>query len=451
MWVGRSRSGGPVVVFASRKPATRPRWNEYENYRIWLAARGGDATIAMPAVQGMGGPAEVFFLDRRDRLWHGTDRGEWGGGLEVVELKSGEVRQLPRARWGGYGVYGLAESSDGSVLAFGGTTHMGLYEAFVANVEPERVSRLYQYTGMAPFNEVRQKRWAAAAEPHLPITHILEHGDGFWVLSLDNLIEASPRFKRFRRIHDFSVRYTPGRPDAVGSYPAIVAAMRDGERLLLATRNDGFLEYADGRELAHLTPDQTSGEPSVAVPTPTGLLFLHRLGGSLLTRDGHWKDVELQFTGPEEDPLSEPDVPISDPELIAARSALKTWIHRRRTEPRHPDALAHIEWDARSDLVATEHGLCLRVKGADACTPFALPGVDADVLALARDDKGRLWLAGDGVWLVDKIGRAIALHPKLPFMTDTVVRDIVAVDGMIALSLGDRGVAVIETASVGAD
>lgn len=449
MWVGRSKAGDPVVVFASRKLGTGPRWRAYENYRIWLGTRSGEAPIVLPSEERIGGPAETFFLDSRDRLWRGTDRGEWGGDLEVVDLKSGEAQS---AKWDGSNVYGFSESSHGRVFAFGGMTHMGYLRSFVANVEPDHASRLYEYEGIGPFAAAQRKRWLAAPEPHLPITHVLERDDGtFWLLSFHYLIEANARFKRFRRVHDFSLRYTPGRPDAVGSYPAVASAMLDGGRLLLATRNDGLVEYAGGRAIAHAVPDQAADDTAVCVPTPVGLLFLRRSGGSLLTRDGHWKEFELELAQEGEKLLVEPDVPITDSDILAARSAYEAWVGRTRSEPRYPGR-ARIQWDERTDLLTSEQGLCLQPRGRGSCSPFTLPGVDLAVTAFARDEAGRLWLAGEGLWVVGKGGsRAVAVHPKLGFMTDSVVRHILAIDGKLVLSLGDRGVAVVDATTLGID
>ena len=70
------------------------------------------------------------------------------------------------------------------------------------------------------------------------------------------------------------------------------------------------------------------------------------------------------------------------------------------------------------------------------------------MLTLALDDAGRLWLAGEGLWVIEKGGRAVAVHPKLPFMVDTTIRDAQAVDGKLVLSLGDRGVAVVDVGTV---
>jgi hypothetical protein len=237
---------------------------------------------------------------------------------------------------------------------------------------------------------------------------VLERDDGtFWLLSFHYLIEANPRFRRFRRIHDFSLRYTPGRPDAVGSYPAVASAMLDGDRLLLATRNDGLVEYADGRAMAHAVPDQVADDVALCVPTPVGLLFLRPFGGSLLTRDGHWKEVELELAQEGEKSLVEPDVPITDSDVLAARSAYEAWLRRIPSEPRYPGR--------------------------------------------ARDEAGRLWLGGEGLWVVGKGGRAVAVHPKLGFMTDSVVHHILAIDGKLVLSLGDRGAAVVDATTLGID
>jgi hypothetical protein len=48
-------------------------------------------------------------------------------------------------------------------------------------------------------------------------------------------------------------------------------------------------------------------------------------------------------------------------------------------------------------------------------------------------------------------GPAVAIHAQLPFLTDTVIREILLVDGKLVLSLGDRGAAVIDARTVATD
>jgi hypothetical protein len=453
LYVARSRSGEPVVVYGRPEPAQPLFSEQYEDYRIWLGPTGRDVPLAMPAIQPRGRPANAFLLDSAYRLWLGVDRGEWGGALEVVDLKTGAVRILPKDDWGGDGVYGIVESSPGVVLAFGGTSHLGYLESFVAKAAPDPVSRLYRYGGMPPIlNGAKRRRWMEAPEPRAPLTHVLRRADGtFWALSYGRLIETDARFRTFRRIHDFSLHYTPGRPDAVGSYPAVVSAMLDGARLLLATRNDGLIEYSDGRAIAHALPDQIAAETDACVPTPAGMLFLTHFGGSLRTNVGDWKDVAFQFTGQDDKPLSEPEELAGDPDIQVVRNAVEAWISRRRSERSDPGMYARTEWDERTDLVATEHGLCLQAHGSGACPEFTIPGVDDVVTSFARDSTGRLWLAGRGLWIMNAGGPAVAIHAQLPFLTDTVIREILLVDGKLVLSLGDRGAAVIDARTVATD
>jgi len=157
----------------------------------------------------------------------------------------------------------------------------------------------------------------------------------------------------------------------------------------------------------------------------------------------------MQLAQEGDKPLIEPEVPITDLDILSARSAYEASVRRRRLEPAHPGARARVEWDERTNLFATDKGMCMQPRGGGTCSPFTLPGVDQAVLAFARDDRGRLWLAGEGLWVVEKGGRAIAVHPKLPFMTDSVIRDVQIVEGKLVLSLGDRGVAVVDAGTVG--
>jgi hypothetical protein len=444
MWVGRSHTGEAVVVFADRRAETSPGWSRFENYRIWLGSRPSAAPIPLPSATSFGGPSDAFLLDRHDRLWHGTDHGEWGGILEVVDLGNGEVQAVPRGEWGGLNVYGFAESSSGQVLGFGGVMHMGFLRTFVAKLEPQSASSLYRYEGMAPFDKAHRQRWLAAPEPHLPITHVLEHANGtFLVLAFNQLIEANSTFNTFRRVHGFALRYSRGRPDAVGSYPAVASAILDGERLLLATQRDGFVEYANGQVSWHALPNQAVGEPVWCLPSPAGVVFVGHEQSSLLTRDGHWKAVPLELANLQDGPSLEPDPAIKDPDVLAARSAFEA---RLRSPDYAPGSPPRLRLDSRTDLLAAEQGLCLQRRGEGACLPFNMPGVGR-VFALARDGDGRIWLAGEGLWFIDNAGRAIPVHPRLPFMIDATVHDIAVADSSLALLLGARGVAIVDIAS----
>jgi hypothetical protein len=76
------------------------------------------------------------------------------------------------------------------------------------------------------------------------------------------------------------------------------------------------------------------------------------------------------------------------------------------------------------------------------------PGVDETVTAFARDGAGRLWLGGKGLWVMGTKNRAVAVHPQLPFMVDAVARNLAFVDGKLVLSLGDRGAAIVDPATL---
>lgn len=444
LWVGRAHDGEPVVVFADRQPSARPGWRADESYRIWLGPRKAQQPIPLPRLKSVGPAAEAFYLDRRDRLWYGTDNGEWGGRLEVVDLRTGEVNAPPQCCRSN--LYGFAETSSGQVLGFGGVMHMGYLETFVATLEPKSTSLLYWYRHRSePWVDARNEIWLAEPEPHLPVTHVLERANGtFWLLSFNYLIEADPSFQTFRRLHKFSLRYSPGRPDAMGSYPTVTSAMLDGERLLFATQRDGLVEYANGQAISHLQPDQAPAESAWCFRSPVGLVFVGDTRGSVLTRDGRWKEVPLPLANWDGEPALEPDPEITDYDVVAARSAYEAQLRNFRREPQRP---ARVQWDERADLVAEREGLCLQTRGDGACQPCTVPGVDREVYALTRDSDGRIWLAGEGLWFVDETGHAIPVHPKLPFMTDATVDHILVADGSLVLSLGDRGVAFVDVRS----
>jgi len=202
----------------------------------------------------------TFLPGPKDRIWIGVDQGEWGGWAGLLDLTTGELcesRSQPRGviefrpdekseSWPG-GVYGFIGFGTGRVWAYGGTSHMGFNQAFIGRVDTGRLELLYknewsQFTGTD----------RPADNPTLPITHIVPvpNSESLLVFSYDDVFQVGPELKRWKRICELPLRYNPGRPDAVGSYPAVkqVHVLGGQQRsFLCSTASDGFVRFADGR------------------------------------------------------------------------------------------------------------------------------------------------------------------------------------------------------------
>jgi hypothetical protein len=432
LWMGITRRDELVVVYGQPVVGARSEHiGALSAYRVRAIASGREFRLDETP--------SAFLLDSQDRLWIGADYGEWGGALDVLDVKSGVRREVSRLDVGG--TYGFVEPEPGVVWAFGGLSHMTLHQAFVAQLAPRRARAVYRFEGFSPFTERERKRWQQASAPRLPVSHVVAKPDGdFWILSGSRLIEANRKLGRFRKLVDLHLRYVPGRPDAVGSYPAVRSALLDGGRLVASTRLDGFITYENDRVSVHTVPDQLSGSPAWALVLPSGILFVSSGGGALRTHDGHWKWVELELSSEEEGlKLNPEDPPSTDADVVAARTAFAAYLNKPR---RAPEAY---RWDSTTELVATRDGLCRRTLDlATGCPPFSPPGVDHFVSTLARDDNGRLWLAGRGLWYVDAKKRAVSASAGLPFLADTTVQDLQIIAGKLVLMLGTRGVAILD-------
>jgi hypothetical protein len=103
---------------------------------------------------------------------------------------------------------------------------------------------------------------------------------------------------------------------------------------------------------------------------------------------------------------------------------------------------AAIPWRSGAVLLATDRGLRLYDVAKRTIAPAPVPSFSAPVKAFCRDRRGRLWIAGDGLWLVDARGQTLQALDGLPTGHSQVVAiapDPAHDDGVIA-SLSERGI-----------
>lgn len=535
--------------------------------------------------------ASAFLLDGKRRLWLGADRGEWGGWCARIDLGAGSVAEIegikdrpddPIAGWDG--IYGFAELPDGQVWAHGGTMHMGFTRGSIRRIDGPKVEPLYRYGNADAWEgHEDEKEIPEPGHPYLPITHILPDRDGkLLVFSYSQIYRVDPGLEGWSKVHTVQIRYRPGRPDAVGSYPSIVAIHPLGDRLLCATAIDGYVEVAGDKEIPRARPGQIGlerarrivgsaegtlflprdpgeppwrrgpggweaaalapepGEPRVegAEPswgvmvgpggtvytasaadwthgtrttarriggksevlgheksglhvascfiTPDGTLWNASSGKLLRFADGAWVEVAdlpgADPGGPQIEPEGEKEgaFRLVDNSLEVGQglqalggdgppwllldggySQLLRLAHGPGFDDPKLDAVEVVEgadplevldaipWSEGELLLATDKGLRRFDIATGEVRPAGLPAPDRPVASLARDGHGRVWLGGEGLWLVDGDGGGLRDLGDLPMIGRTAVATMAADpehrDGVI-LSLGPRGVVHLRVA-----
>jgi hypothetical protein len=299
-WVGFDPITGGVLVMTG--PTHEEVRSEFENRNDPLKCRLHDLATGKvhelrQFVHGPRGKSTVY-VDSRRRVWVGYDAGEWGGGTIFVDLATGatgEVKDDSSAD----NVFGFFEPAPGEVWAYGGLIHFSA-NWFIARVDRGKAEMVLQ----TPRERDSEDKLIEPppGTPRLPITGILPGGtDGsLLVLSYHELFRLHRPGNRWEKVCEFRPRYIQGRPDAMGSYPAIVRALQVGgnpPELICATRLDGFLRLSRGLVSRHSVP--ASGretEPRPPLRVTNGLLFDNDKLSSFLTN--RWPDRKVDPTPP---------------------------------------------------------------------------------------------------------------------------------------------------------
>ena len=333
-WVGVTASGVKprLIAVVDRKKPYKFRGTEYQVPSSVVHDTGTGQTYEIDKKDEPGGPriASTFLLDRKDRLWLGADRGEWGGWCSYVDLGAGRVVEIPGRKlhtkdrepsW--LGLYGFVELKDGPVWAFGGTAHMGITEGYIWRVDSGKAEELYRLDNVPLFRrQMEEAQRAAGIEPPaarvgavqetpfptdrpcLPVTHVVEEPrtNSLLVVAFSNLYRTDARLARWEKVHELKIGYRWGRPDAVGAYPSVstvlpVPGPGGSPAWLFATRLDGLVRLAGGKQSDHALPGQFGGESIGRLVNSADGLFA--LGDSedaeaWRYRDGGWSPASFQ-------------------------------------------------------------------------------------------------------------------------------------------------------------
>ncbi len=219
----------------------------------------GGTSKYIPFKQGSFATPNAFMLDDSDRLWMGTDKGEWGGQYSYMELRNGNVHSFDTDS----GVLGFLKVRDGRVLAYGGMSHMGMESGFVADVSkkpalyvgefanwpktklPEATKRVLEQAKAGRSEEV-------SGSPHGAVDLVIEDNvsSGFWVLSAHDVYHCDRDFAKCEKVANFGGRWSGGRNYSVGNTPTIrrvLVTSTDQPDLIAVSARDGLARFSNGK------------------------------------------------------------------------------------------------------------------------------------------------------------------------------------------------------------
>jgi hypothetical protein len=255
-----------------------------------------------------------YLLDGSNRLWMGTDKGEWGGECSYMDLRTGKVHAVAGDV---SGVLGFLRSTDGRLFAYGGTSHLGMHTGYIAQIKDEHLENISQFESndwkqpvpekaqqiISKLKEAQKAQGQSApadGKPQGPIDLMIEDSDkgGFWAVSAHTLYQTDSRFSEWRKIVDLGGRWYGGRRYSVGNTPTVNRLIADKSKpdsLLAVMGRDGLVRVSNAR-VEHL-PFVGELESSVIEiwKTSIGTVFLADDSGHTAWRVGDDGWQKMQF------------------------------------------------------------------------------------------------------------------------------------------------------------
>jgi hypothetical protein len=187
-------------------------------------------------------------------------------------------------------VMGFA-SVDGVVWAYGGLVHMGMTEGFVAAISADTAKVMWKKDNFAKVTD----------PPGFPVVALWQSGTKIRAILWRDLFEVSRDFKSWKKVATIRAQARGGRPDSVGSYPAVrdVALVRGDT--VLATGYDGLFRIHGDTVEHHAIADQLATKVDAIVTTSAGPFLRERYTRLPPWRPDHarWYAVDLAVLGAE--------------------------------------------------------------------------------------------------------------------------------------------------------
>jgi len=209
-----------------------------------------------------------YFLDGSNRLWLGTDKGEWGGECSYMDLRTGKVHVVASDV---SGVLGFLRSTDGRLFAYGGTSHLGMHTGYIAQITNEHLENLSQFESNDWKQSIPKKTQQIVSQlknataqtqvaspddkPQAPVDLMVEDTGkaGFWIVSAHTLYRTDSQLSEWSKVLDLGGRWYGGRRYSVGNTPTVnrvIADMSKRDSLLVVMGRDG-LERVSSANVEH--------------------------------------------------------------------------------------------------------------------------------------------------------------------------------------------------------
>jgi hypothetical protein len=264
----------------------------------------------------VGGRGMAIFLDSKNRLWFGYERGEFGGWCRCVDVSGAEPKLIRGSFDPDNGeiplwdcIHGFVETKDGRVLALGGLEGVTIYRLDVAKIET-----LIDLSG----NDFERAfgldpKPADPNEPNGPLVWMLEEArpGSFLALSEGETLQRSDKdFKRWEKVRDLGddIRFRETLTEFGDFEPPVRTVHDRGGKLLVATASDGYVRIDEEGVKKDLILNQLEANKIDQIDlTPVGPLFWERgVETPWQIRDGSWTHEPLRL--PIEGVLDDPEM-----------------------------------------------------------------------------------------------------------------------------------------------
>lgn len=194
------------------------RLRKSRHFSVAVYENGKRHFITVPIKSNLFVP-RTFSLDGSNYIWMGMDKGEWGGALLRVDLRTGKVRTTEM----GEGALGFIKPPKGPLIVYGGMSHLGGNGGYIASLESAKPNFLHEFESNEWQTPAQDKTRSPENMPQGPIDLIVEDTaeHGYWVVSANTLFHTDTDFSGWTKKMDLGGRWIAGRSLSMGNTPTV--------------------------------------------------------------------------------------------------------------------------------------------------------------------------------------------------------------------------------------